>query len=168
MEILSILETYWGFTLFGGVSVGLVVMNVWFLVKQYFTGRNNNVLLDTALSTIDQVLKRNHQEEYAKAELLLEQEYHKKVTALVFKYLNFLTVSSKLPADKKVELIEESQGIQVAFQQDMEQLLNAIKEDAVEKVQEIVSEHKATVTTLLDQTLASTTSLLDKYTAKEE
>lgn len=167
-QVIEFIEMYWGVTLFGGVTVGAVVMNIWLIIKMYFQNRTSNATQAAGIAAIDAVLKKQDEALYEKAELQLQNDFYQKTTALLFKYINYLTVASKLGGTEKIELVQEAQALQLEYKEQLTGLAEAVAAEAKEQVVEILDNNKGAAISILDSAIAGAGSLLEKYTTKEE
>ena len=166
-QVMDFIDVYWGVSILGGLTVGTLINTVWISVKNYFSTKTNNVLVTAAIAAVDSALKKKDEETYAKAELILQNEYLQRGQVLLFKYINYLTVASKLDGAQKIELVQEAQALQIEFQGRFEGLATVISEGLVEAALEIISGNQEVAVSILDEAINSAGSLLDNYTEEE-
>ena len=123
--ILEFFEQYWGYTLFGGVTVGtliaFVVTAVKFIMSNLKLKDSNGELVEgnkllqgninTLLAKLSEQANKLEESKQALqnsiAEKAKQNEYFNKVQATTFEALSYLLMASKLPAEDKASLMKK-------------------------------------------------------------
>jgi hypothetical protein len=158
-KIISFLETYWGYTLIGTVTLGTVVANIGTLLKMYFQNKLKNKAYDAVVDKHNVIAEKYKDLEVKYNEQVQRNEYMNRVIATVFKAISYITMASKLPTEDKI-----------ALQEDFTKLGKAVKENIVSKVKEntgavieSVIETVDDVADIVKDTVSQTDGLLTKY-----
>lgn len=167
--IINFLEQYWGYTLFGGVSLGAIVTFTVTQIKVILKEKVKSKDLDTALNTIKELYetldaRSNESAEATKqvndknnkviAQLAQQQQYADQVQAATFQAISYLVIASKLPTEDKIALQAKFNNL---LKDKTVEYTNLIKEEVAE---EVVPDIVETV----KESVEETKSLLDKYT----
>lgn len=171
--IINFLEQYWGYTLFGGVSLGAIVTFTITQIKVILKEKLKSKELGEAIETIknlyteldrrtnesnNTVKQLNDDKRKMNEELVAKNEYFEKVQAATFQAISYLVIASKLPTEDKIAL--QSKFSDLVKNKTVE-YTNVLKEDLVEAVKDnIIPDAVDTV----KQSVEETKSLLDKYT----
>lgn len=185
--ILQFFEQYWGYTLFGGVTVGTLVVFIITAVKFIVSNVNlkdgneslktniNNLLgkLSEQSAQLEATKKQLQETVIAKAK---QNEYFNKVQSTTFEALSYLLMASKLPAEDKASMMKKfneltnttEEQVVLASTNAEVKITNAVSqvntvmnniEDTKEKAQTAVAEIASSV--------EKAQSLLDKYNNTE-
>ena len=175
--IMNLLEQYWGYTLLGGMSVGMVITNIVTLVKTVTDNRKKNGVIDRIIAdasniAVDAAAKLNaaqvklessetRNDQLTKRLVLLEQ-----VQAVMFKGISYLLIASKLPTEEKIAFQADVNGLKelvLSTVTDMEankQAVGTVKDAAVQ----VVTERIETIVDTVSDAVEKSGSLLAKYT----
>lgn len=164
--ILNFFEQYWGYTLFGGVTVGSLVAFaiaafklISTVVKQKKEAKEKDAEHQSVVKTL--VAQINEQKAlYGEAikKQIQDAQYTAKVQAVTFEALSYLIMASKLSTEDKLTLTQKFSTLTNTTPEDVE---NAY-EVANEKVQEKVKEAED-IKNVVVATVDKAKSLLDKY-----
>lgn len=170
--LISFLEQYWGYTLFGGFSIGSVITFTIAFVKVFKQNKGKNASFETVLNAVtDKYNMLTKQYEDIKVErdaLAARDKYNAEVQATTFKAISYLAMASKLPLEEKIILQADFNKLATITKQVVVTEVKDIVNDTVNKLKdipvEVVAEHKETVADIVKNTVAQTNSLLNKYT----
>lgn len=174
--IINFLEQYWGYTLFGGVSLGTMITFVVTQIKALLKDKNKNLNIDRIVTKANdlcaELTNRNEEQEQRIAaltkrisdqqvEMASRNEYFEKIQAATFQAISYLTIASKLPTEDKIALQQKFTSIlenkAVEYKETLKDEVLALEKEVQEK---IIPDATETIKT----TVAETQSLLDKYT----
>lgn len=185
--IMNFLEQYWGYTLFGGVTLGTIITFIITQIKTILKGRTKDKNIDVLLNKCEDLCTQLNEEREALAkekeahakdlldaqvsEQISEQkhsaseQYFHEVIATMFKSLSYLIVASRLPNEDKIEL--QSKFIELTNDK-LNHYKEVIKDINDVYVKPAVTEIKQEITDdvihTLEEAVKTTSSLLDKYT----
>lgn len=173
--IINFLEEYWGYTLFGGVSLGTIITFIITNIKTLIQNKNKNINIDNIISkTNDLVAELTNRDGVQKQkieelntrirkqqnEMAERNAYFEKIQEATFSAISYLTMASKLPTEDKIALqkkftnVLESKAVEYK-----EMLTDEVEAIKTEITSNIVPDAKATI----KATVEETKSLLDKY-----
>ena len=167
--IINFLEQYWGYTLFGGISLGTIATFTITQVKLLLKDKVKNKNLEDSLNAVTKLCEeletrtKAKEEENTKlqVELKAKNEYFEKVQAATFQAISYLVIASKLPTEDKIALQEKFTALvknkAVEYTETISDEVNALKNEITET---IIPDAITTV----EDTVAETKSLLDRYT----
>ena len=171
--ILNFFEEYWGYTLFGGVTVGTLVMFVITAIKLFITMRknkaDNETLVDTTLkvcSTLtsentklkDVIAETQKQLQESVQQRIAENKYFSQIQAVTFKSISYLIMSSKLSNEDKMNIYEEMSKLSNTSVEQLQESGKKIEED-VEALTTEAEKVEESVTNVIEKSK----TLLDKY-----
>jgi hypothetical protein len=165
-QIIEFMDAYWGVTVFGTVTVGTLITFSVLMARMIIKEKSNNVLVNLLMDKVADALKAKDSETYEKAQVVAENEYLQKSMALTFKYLNYLTVASKLDGAQKIELVEDAKALQDGYALKLVEIAAGVFEaegDIIEKLEA----NKNPIIEIIEDATEVAASLLDKYTVKE-
>ena len=177
--IMNFLEQYWGYTIFGGISLGTIitftVTQIKALVKNKTNNQNIKDALDKAEGLCLELKQRNDEQtqtinqlttriEKQQREMAERNAYFEQIQTATFQALSYLAIASKLPTEDKIALqqkftsILEHKTVQYKemLQDEVQALTDEITDNIIPDVQETIK-----------TTVEETKSLLDKYTDEE-
>ena len=176
--IINFLEQYWGYTIFGGVSLGTIITFIITNVKTLIQNKAKNINIDNVVKKANELcaeLTNKNTEQSAqitKLEALVRKqnqemaernEYFEQIQAATFQAISYLTIASKLPTEDKIALQQKFNNIlttkTVEYKEVLKEEIQAVKDEVKEK---IVPDVKDTI----KNTVEETKSLLDKYTSE--
>lgn len=157
MDIIGLLEQYWGVTIIGGFTVGMLITLIWCIIKYVPKILKSFKKTESIGNTMEKIVDRvdTSMSEQSKQLIELEQarikdnQHYQKVVDVMFKTLTYLAMSSKLDNDDKIKLVEAMKDINKEVDQPIK-----VEEPVVEQVKEEVKEEPI-------EELAET--ILDKY-----
>ncbi len=156
-SIINFLETYWGYTLFGGVTFGTLITFIVFQIKTLLKSKTQHNIVNDLMKDVDGLITKLNEKEQEKLELIKEKRELDQVQALTFKAISYLVAASKLPNEDKI-----------ALQKDFVLLAQRTKDQTITVAEDIAVEVKDTViesaTGIVEETLERTNDLLSKYT----
>ena len=174
--IINFLEQYWGYTLFGGVSLGTMITFVITQIKALIKDKHKNINIDRIVTQADslcaELTNRNEEQEKRitaltkkiseqQDEMASRNEYFEKIQAATFQAISYLTIASKLPTEDKIALQQKFTSVlenkAVEYKETLKDEVLALEKEVKEKVIPDVTE-------TIKATVAETQSLLDKYT----
>ena len=161
-QILNFFEQYWGYTLFGGITIGSLVMFAITAIKMFLALKKSKAETDEQNLTIKSLvatIESKDKEQRAK-ELELEQQalYFQKIQAATFKSLSYLIMASKLSTEDKLALTNAFTEITNTTVADVQEAHDQVEEKVHKKVSE-AEVVKAAVVSVVEETK----SLFDKY-----
>jgi transcription initiation factor IIF auxiliary subunit len=192
--ILQFFEQYWGYTLFGSVTVGTLVVFIITAIKFLMSNlklkdsngelqKGNEVLkgnINTLLAKLSE--QANKLEESKKetqkvlAEKVAQNEYFNKVQATTFEALSYLLMASKLPSEDKASLLKKfntltntsEQQVVEASERAQDKITNVVEQvnTVSNKIDETKQKAEAAVTEVV-ASVEKAQSLLDKYSTNE-
>lgn len=182
-SIIKFLEQYWGYTLFGGLSLGTIatftITQIKSLVANKVKGTIHEEQINTVLNRTDQVCSELNAKleagEIEKKELLSviakqnkqlteQAQYFEKVQATTFQAISYLVMASKLSTDDKIALQEKFVNL---GKEKITEYSNIVVEETKELKQDIPETVIPDAVETVNSTITETKSLLDKYTTKE-
>lgn len=166
-QVIEFMEQYWGVTVVGGVTIGSIITFIIVQVRVFVRDRSKNVTINTLMDTVTNLIRSKHEDDFQKAEVLAKNEYMEKSMALLFKYISYLTVASKLPIEEKLKLQEETQALKLTYKTQLEEIAKAAAENVKEGLKETLDEKKDEVIGILDDAVENAGSLLDKYSGSD-
>lgn len=165
-EILNFFEQYWGYTLFGGVTIGTLVGFIVTAVKTLATNaknsKDNNELTESVTKELKEAKRlvetQSKQLEEQAAEVKSETDYNAQVQALLFKGLSYLIMSSKLDLEDKTSFCN---ALAKLTKKTSDEVVEASKEveTKVEEANVVADQVKTDVI----ETVEKATTLLEKY-----
>ena len=164
--IIKFLENYWGYTLFGGVSVGTLATFIIVQIKTLTAGRLKDTRFGEALDQIDALTVKYQQSEDEKTELAVRNAYLERVIATTFKATSYIVLASKLSPDDKLSLESDFVKLMEEAKTGGLTVVKTAGTKIVETAKEVFEEQKGTVANIVVDTVTQTKSLLDKYTNK--
>jgi hypothetical protein len=177
-QIINFLEEYWGYTIFGGLSLGTIITFIITQIKVLLKDKKKNEALDTALTTVDNLCvelntrEEQHRQERAQLEARIEsqqnelsekEKYFEEVQAVTFKAISYLVIASKLPTEDKIALQEQFATLAKTKATEYKEIL---QDEVVALQQEIENTVIPDVVQTVTDTVTTTQSLLDKYTSE--
>lgn len=173
-NFIELLETYWGFTIFGGITVGILATFVGVQIKTLLRDRLKNKVIYQLIETNNELVESNkvlvskyedldmHYEKQVAQNVLSEQ-----IQATTFKSISYLVMSSKLPNEEKLVLKEDFDRLKEATRS-LASLAASERiakekhnvENKVEKLEEVTQ----SVAESVGEAIAVAGSLLTKYT----
>ena len=161
-SILNFFEQYWGYTLFGSVTIGSLVAFVIAAVKMFLSLRASKKETDeqnTTIASLMSIIKEKDIAQRAKdLELKQQAEYFQQVQAATFKSLSYLIMASKLSTEDKLALTESFNKLTNTTPEQVQEAHDQVEEKVQEKVEEAEDIKEVVVTTV-----EAAKSLLDKY-----
>lgn len=157
--IIQFFENYWGYTLFGGVTLGTLGTFSVLMVKQLLASAKSKGLFESFQKDLIKLMEdRKELKERAQVEIEKEKEknaYLEQVVAASFEAISYLTMSSKLPIDEKIKLQNKFNEIVVkpAVEDVKEKIVPEVVSEVVPEVEEVVTTAVARTKTLLDSFL---------------
>ena len=174
--IIKFLEEYWGYTLFGGVSLGTIITFIITNIKTLVQNKAKNVDITKVVSKADalcaELTNRTAEQEKQISDLkdrIRKQQqdmsdrtaYYEKIQEATFQAISYLTMASKLPTEDKIALQQKFASIvqnkAVEYKEVLKDEVLAVKEEVTNTV---LPDAKETI----KNTVEETKSLLDKYT----
>jgi hypothetical protein len=165
-SLVMFLEEYWGYTLFGGMTVGMLVLNIWAFLKSSGILKYTGGLVDSSIkrvgeygdkfkemsALVDTVMAGFLQSEAEKKQYVEENQYLQKVIGTYTKALTYLIMASKLTLEDKYVLQKEFETlergkpavpvVEKSPVKNLEDLPEPAKETAVKPAPEIVSKNE--------------------------
>lgn len=158
-KIISFLETYWGYTLVGTVTLGTVVANMGTLLKMYFQNKRKNKEYDTVVDKHNAIAEKYKDLEVKYKEQVQRNEYMDRVVVTVFKAISYITMASKLPTEDKIVLQEDftklGASVKANIVSKVKENTGAVVESVIETVDDVVD--------IVKDTVSQTDGLLTKY-----
>lgn len=174
--IMNFLEQYWGYTLFGGVTLGTIITFIITQIKAILKGRTKDKNIDVLLNKCEDLCNQLNEEREAHTKDLLDaqaseqkhsasEQYFHEVIATMFKSLSYLIVASRLPNEDKIELqskfIELTNGKLAHYKEVIKDINDVYVKPAVTEIKQEITDD---VIHTLEEAVKTTSSLLDKYT----
>lgn len=179
MEALKqFLQSWWGYTLIGGVSVGglittiIVQFLIWGKTKLNGTKYENAVnKLDEYVSTLElykQALKKADEEKeklktyYENKDnyFKVKEQYFEDVQAVTFKCISYIIMASKLDPEDKNQLFKDISSLS---KDKMQSLLISLESDFKDMTKEELPQLVDKIADKVNETVNSSQSILDKY-----
>lgn len=162
--IMNFLEQYWGYTLFGGVSLGTIVTFAVVQIKMLMKNKDRdsahsltvNLLLEKLSETADNLNKS----EEARAKGIEREEYLERVIATNFKALSYITMSSKLPTEEKIALQNDFAKLSESKKVEGKEIVK----NTVDKLKDTAVDVKENVIDMVLDSVEQSETLLSKYT----
>lgn len=174
--IIKFLEEYWGYTLFGGVSLGTIITFIITNIKTLLQNKAKNVDITKIVTKADELCaeltNRTAEQEKQITDLkdrIRKQQqdmsdrtaYYEKIQEATFQAISYLTMASKLPTEDKIVIQQKfSSLLSTKTTEYKEVVKDEVKALTAEVETKIIPDAKETVL----QTVEETKSLLDKYT----
>lgn len=177
--IINFLEQYWGYTLFGGLTLGTVITTLITQLKTYLQNKVKNVNIDNVVRKANdlcaELTNRNAEQEskiVALTERIKKQQdemaernaYFEKIQEATFQAISYLTIASKLPTEDKIALQQKFNAIisnkAVEYKEVLKDEVIALNNEVKETV---IPDAKETIKTTVEETK----SLLDRYMKEE-
>lgn len=153
--IIQFFENYWGYTLFGGVTLGTLITFSVLMVKQLLASAKSKGLFESFQKDLIKLMEDGKAvKERAQVEIEKEKEknaYLEQVVAASFEAIGYLTMSSKLPIEEKIRL--QNKFNEIVVKPAVEDVKENIIPDVVPEVEEVVTTAVARTKTLLDSFL---------------
>lgn len=162
-QIIQFIEVYWGFTIVGSLTVGTLITFIVMQIRFNLSAKNQNSVIGTLLGTIEAGIKSKDAESYDKAKLMAENYYLQNTIALTFKYLNYITIESKMSVDKKIELVEDAKQLKVEYADKLVEIADGIFQDIDTVTVENLLEEGSPIMEVVEDVIEDVSSLLDKY-----
>lgn len=158
--IIQFLENYWGYTLFGGMSLGTLVTFVWVQIKVLLGDKKKGHVVESLMSKLDEQIEKNKNLETTNVALVNQSESFQEVQAVTFKAISYLVLASKLPTEEKLALQEDFSKLKDTL---IKQQSTAVKTEVKGIVDKGIEESKELVTNVVVETVKQGQSLLEKY-----
>ena len=187
-NIINFIQTYWGYTLFGGVTIGTLITFTIVLIKTILSNKGKDLsiaqlqkTISTMKTAMEQKTEENNNLIYNLQQYQLtsekKDEYWHQVQTTMFKSISFLVMASKLSSEDKEALEQDIQSLKLASTEEFkvkltqydEHLTDAIKTGEDQIVEGVVKD--VVVPDAIDtvqNTIEKTQTLFDKYLNKEE
>lgn len=185
-NIINFIQTYWGYTLVGGVSVGALITFAVSNIKMLLSNKGKDVTITSITKQVTELKNCLNQSQDENNSLIknikalqISQEqkdqYYEKMQSITFKAISYLVMASKLSAEDKEALeadiqVFKTETVSTCKAKLVEYdnaLTNAIQTGNIETVKDTVKE---TVVPDAVQTVSDVSSkipsLLEKYTNK--
>lgn len=174
--IMNFLEQYWGYTLFGSLTLGTIITFVVTQIVSILKGKTKDKNLNTLLTALDDACaKLNEAQELCEQQEMKYQaqvqqhaaseKYLQEVISTMFKSISYLIIASRLPNEDKIELqskfIELTNGKLEQYKEVVKDITENYLRPAVTEVKEEIADD---VIATLQSAVKNTASLLDKYT----
>ena len=153
--IIQFFENYWGYTLFGGVTLGTLITFSVLMIRQLLASAKSKGLFESFQKDLIKLMEDGKAaKERAQVEIEKEKEknaYLEQVVAASFEAISYLTMSSKLPIDEKIRL--QNKFNEIVVKPAVKDVKENIIPDVVPEVEEVVTTAVARTKTLLDSFL---------------
>lgn len=153
--IIQFFENYWGYTLFGGVTLGTLITFSVLMVKQLLASAKSKGLFESFQKDLIKLMEDGKAvKERAQVEIEKEKEknaYLEQVVAASFEAISYLTMSSKLPIEEKIRL--QNKFNEIVVKPAVKDVKENIIPDVVPEVEEVVTTAVSRTKTLLDSFL---------------
>ena len=164
--IIQFFENYWGYTLFGGVTLGTLITFSVLMIRQLLASSKSKGLFESFQKSLTKLMEDGKEvKERAQLEIEKEKEknaYLEQVIAASFEAISYLTMSSKLPIDEKIRLQNKFNEIVV------KPAVKDVKENIVpDTVPEVVPDTVPEIEEVVTTAVARTKTLLDSFLDKE-
>lgn len=156
--IIIFLEQYWGVTIVGGVTFGMIVTFTVVQLRTFLRDKFKDARINTILDKLEETTTILNTERHAKNQLEARVNYLDKVIATVFKALSYIIVASKLESKDKIELQEDFNKLvsnAPVYEPEVTGNITEVKETSPEVIDDIA------------KTVSNTASLLDKYAGEK-
>lgn len=158
--IIKFLENYWGYTLFGGMSLGTLVTFAWVQIKVLLGDKKKGLVVESLISKLDEQIEKNQSLETTNVALVKQSESFQEVQAVTFKAISYLVLASKLPTEEKLALQEDFSKLKDTL---IKQQSTAVKTKVKGIVDKSVEESKELATNVVVESVKQGQSLLEKY-----
>ena len=187
-NIINFIQTYWGYTLFGSVTLGTLITFTIVLIKTILSNKGKDlsiIQLQKLVSTMKTEMEKKTEENNNLISNLQQyqissnkkDEYMHQIVSTMFKSISFLVMASKLPSEDKEALEQDLQNLKLTSTEEFkvkltqydEHLTDAIKTGEDQIVEDVVKD--VVVPDAIDtvqNTIEKTQTLFDKYLNKEE
>lgn len=153
--IIQFFENYWGYTLFGGVTLGTLITFSVLMIRQLLASSKSKGLFESFQKSLTKLMEDGKEvKERAQLEIEKEKEknaYLEQVIAASFEAISYLTMSSKLPIEEKIRL--QNKFNEIVVKPAVKDVKENIVPDAVPEIEEVVTTTVARTKTLLDSFL---------------
>jgi len=153
--IIQFFENYWGYTLFGGVTLGTLITFSVLMIRQLLASSKSKGLFESFQKSLTKLMEDGKEvKERARLEIEKEKEknaYLEQVIAASFEAISYLTMSSKLPIDEKIRL--QNKFNEIVVKPAVKDVKENIVPDTVPEIEEVVTTAVARTKTLLDSFL---------------
>lgn len=187
-NIINFIQTYWGYTLFGSVTLGTLITFTIVLIKTILSNKGKDLSI-TQLQKLVSTMKTEMEKKTEENNNLIsnlqqyqlssskKDEYMHQIVSTMFKSISFLVMASKLPSEDKEALEQDLQNLKLTSTEEFkvkltqydEHLTDAIKTGEDQIVEGVVKD--VVVPDAIDtvqNTIEKTQTLFDKYLNKEE
>lgn len=107
-QLITFLESAWGYCLIGGITVGSLVTMLILLIKFIKLFKTNE---GSFLETINKAVKHKDESDISQATNTAQSEYFSEVQAILFKLLSYIVMASKMAQDDKIALLNSVNSI---------------------------------------------------------
>lgn len=153
--IIQFFENYWGYTLFGGVTLGTLITFSVLMIRQLLASSKSKGLFESFQKSLTKLMEDGKEvKERARLEIEKEKEknaYLEQVIAASFEAISYLTMSSKLPIEEKIRL--QNKFNEIVVKPAVKDVKENIVPDTVPEIEEVVTTAVARTKTLLDSFL---------------
>lgn len=153
--IIQFFENYWGYTLFGGVTLGTLITFSVLMIRQLLASSKSKGLFESFQKSLTKLMEDGKEvKERAQLEIEKEKEknaYLEQVIAASFEAISYLTMSSKLPIEEKIRL--QNKFNEIVVKPAVKDVKEDIVPDTVPEIEEVVTTAVARTKTLLDSFL---------------
>lgn len=153
--IIQFFENYWGYTLFGGVTLGTLITFSVLMIRQLLASSKSKGLFESFQKSLTKLMEDGKEvKERARLEIEKEKEknaYLEQVIAASFEAISYLTMSSKLPIEEKIRL--QNKFNEIVVKPAVKDVKEDIVPDTVPEIEEVVTTAVARTKTLLDSFL---------------
>lgn len=153
--IIQFFENYWGYTLFGGVTLGTLITFSVLMIRQLLASSKSKGLFESFQKSLTKLMEDGKEvKERAQLEIEKEKEknaYLEQVIAASFEAISYLTMSSKLPIEEKIRL--QNKFNEIVVKPAVKDVKENIVPDTVPEIEEVVTTAVARTKTLLDSFL---------------
>ena len=153
--IIQFFENYWGYTLFGGVTLGTLITFSVLMIRQLLASSKTKGLFESFQKGLTKLMEDGKEvKERAQLEIEKEKEknaYLEQVIAASFEAISYLTMSSKLPIEEKIRL--QNKFNEIVVKPAVKDVKENIVPDAVPEIEEVVTTTVTRTKTLLDSFL---------------
>lgn len=158
--IIQFLEQYWGYTLFGGMSLGTLITFAFVQIKVLLGNKKKGFLVESLMSKLDEQIEKNQNLETTNIALVNQSESFQEVQAVTFKAISYLVLASKLPTEEKLALQEDFSKLKDTL---IKQQSTVVKTEVKGIVDKSVEESKELAANVVVETVKQGQSLLEKY-----
>lgn len=161
-RVIDFIETYWGFALGGGLTLGTVVTFTIVQLKSFAKDKLKNSKIGELLATIDTLVKRDEVRAQELSTSENRQKYLELTIAHMFKNINYLTMASKLTIEDKLDL--QKGLLQIEHYADTHDVdAKPLTTGITNAVTEVKTGVDAVAPQVITAVVKQATSLLDKY-----